>query len=72
MPTLCPALLKWPLVVAPTGDNDTMYGKEGDGTGGGAGPGGVCGHWAQAGTIGNACCGHAVTDGAGQCLPLLG
>lgn len=39
MPTLCPALLKWPLVVAPIGDN-TMYGKEGDGTGGGAGPGG--------------------------------
>lgn len=39
MPTLCPALLKWPLVVAPIGD-DTMYGKEGDGTGGGAGPGG--------------------------------
>ena len=39
MPTPCPALLKWPLVVAPSGD-DTMYGKEGDGTGGGAGPGG--------------------------------
>lgn len=60
MPTLCPALLKWPLVVAPIGDS------------GGAGPGGLCGHQAQAGTIGTACCGHAVTDGAERCLPLLG
>lgn len=49
-----------------------MSGKDGDGIGGGAGPGGVCGPRAQAGTIGNACCGHAVTAAAERCSPLLG
>ena len=72
MQTLCPALLKWPLVVAPVGGSGTMSGKDGDGIGGGAGPGGVCGPRAQAGTISNACCGHAVTAAAERCSPLLG
>lgn len=31
---------------------------------------GVCGHWAQAGAVGDG--GGVVTDGAGKWMPLLG
>lgn len=49
--------------------NDIMYGKDGlvlmvvIGLG-------VCGHWAQVGTVGDG--GGVVIDGAGRWMPLLG